>query len=199
MSTPRATLEHWRDAVNSHDIDRLCALADPAIVLALPPTPVLPTGATFRGHSGVRTLHEAMFERSPDLKAEFADVRPGAGGLVVEVTWRADPREDAGHRVLVASGFRDGLLSRLSAFPPTPRFGLQTWIVDVERVRRLTPREYEILGLLTDGLTANEVAGALNLSRYTVRTHVQNAKERLGVHTVTHAAAIVARAARLAD
>jgi DNA-binding CsgD family transcriptional regulator len=187
--------------MNSHDLDRLCALADPAIEVTLPPSAAAPTGLTFHGHAGLRCLHTAAFAGRPNAEIEFTNVRRGAGGLVAEVSMRVEPRDPqaTAERLLVAYAFRDGLLSRIRAFPPTPRFGLRAWIVDEERAARLTRREYEILGLLGDGLTANEVAEALNLSRHTVRTHVQNAKERLGVRTVTHAAAIVARAARLSD
>ena len=201
MSTPLGTLERWREALNSHDVDGLCALADPAIVVTLAPSVAAPTGLTFRGHAGLRCLHEAALACSPDFEIEFTDVRRGVGGLVADVSMRVEPRErrNPGQRLLIVYAFRDGLLSRLSAFPSARQFELPAWIADMERVARLTPREYEILRLLADGLTSNEAADALNLSRHTVRTHVQNAKERLGVRTVTHAAAIVARAARLSD
>ena len=54
-----------------------------------------------------------------------------------------------------------------------------------ERFRepRLTPREREILELVGEGMTNAEVAGRLWLSAGTVRRHLENAFEKLGVHT----------------
>ena len=43
----------------------------------------------------------------------------------------------------------------------------------------LTSREREILGLLSDGYSTDEVAEKLSLSAHTVRTHVKNAMRKL--------------------
>ena len=48
-------------------------------------------------------------------------------------------------------------------------------------------RESEILGLLAEGLTGEEIAQRLVLSPETVRTHVRNAMEKLGARTRTEA------------
>lgn len=56
---------------------------------------------------------------------------------------------------------------------------------------RLTPREREILELVADGLTNGEIAERLWLSPGTVRRHLENVYEKLGVHTRTAAAAFV--------
>jgi DNA-binding NarL/FixJ family response regulator len=63
------------------------------------------------------------------------------------------------------------------------------------RLSALTEREREILALLSDGLDRAEVAARLHLSGHTVRTHLQNIRTSLGVHS-TLAAVAVARAAR---
>jgi putative two-component system response regulator len=52
----------------------------------------------------------------------------------------------------------------------------------------LTPREREILTLLACGLNGEQIAGQLFLSWETVRTHIRNAREKLGATTRTHAA-----------
>jgi DNA-binding CsgD family transcriptional regulator len=57
----------------------------------------------------------------------------------------------------------------------------------------LTPREREVMSLLAKGLNAEEVARSLVISPFTVRTHVRNAKEKLGARTMAHAIAIVLR------
>jgi DNA-binding CsgD family transcriptional regulator len=56
-----------------------------------------------------------------------------------------------------------------------------------EKVVLLTPREREVIALVADGRTNGEVAHALGISPETVRKHLENAYERLGVHTRTAA------------
>ena len=51
------------------------------------------------------------------------------------------------------------------------------------RVRTLTGREREILGLLTGGLTTRRIAQELCLSYQTVRSHIYNLCIKLGVHS----------------
>lgn len=50
-------------------------------------------------------------------------------------------------------------------------------------IRALSSRESEILGLLAEGLTGEQIAKRLVLSPETVRTHVRNAMEKLGAPT----------------
>jgi pimeloyl-ACP methyl ester carboxylesterase/DNA-binding CsgD family transcriptional regulator len=49
--------------------------------------------------------------------------------------------------------------------------------------RSLTPREREVLGLLTRGLGNADIAGQLSLSEKTVRNHISNLFDKLGVWT----------------
>jgi DNA-binding NarL/FixJ family response regulator len=58
----------------------------------------------------------------------------------------------------------------------------------------LTPRETDVLRLLADGLTHEQVGRRLEISAETARTHLRKACGRLGVPTRTSA---VARAIRL--
>jgi len=51
----------------------------------------------------------------------------------------------------------------------------------------LTPREREVIALVADGSTNGEVAHALRISPETVRKHLENAYDKLGVHTRTAA------------
>jgi NarL family two-component system response regulator LiaR len=48
---------------------------------------------------------------------------------------------------------------------------------------RLTPREWEVLDLLTTGLTADQIAASLVLSTETIRSHVKSIYRKLDVHT----------------
>ena len=62
-----------------------------------------------------------------------------------------------------------------------------------ERIGVLSPREREVLDLLAQGLTGEEVAMRLSLSPETIRTHVRNAMDKLEAHTRVHAVAIALR------
>jgi LuxR family maltose regulon positive regulatory protein len=62
------------------------------------------------------------------------------------------------------------------------------------RDQLLTPRELEILRLVSEGLTDGEIAARLVLSKHTVHRHLQNAYARLGCSS---RAAAVAKANRL--
>jgi LuxR family transcriptional regulator, maltose regulon positive regulatory protein len=60
--------------------------------------------------------------------------------------------------------------------------------------RLLTPRELEVLRLVSEGLTDGAIAARLVLSKHTVHRHLQNAYARLGCSS---RAAAVAEANRL--
>jgi two-component system, NarL family, response regulator DevR len=61
------------------------------------------------------------------------------------------------------------------------------------RLERLTPREVEVLQLLADGLPSDRIADELDLSKHTLRTHVQNILTKLGVHSKLEAIVVAIR------
>lgn len=67
------------------------------------------------------------------------------------------------------------------------------------RLTGLTAREREILHLLTEGLDRREVAMRLHLSQHTVRTHLQNIRTSLAVHSTLAAVALARAGEREAD
>jgi DNA-binding NarL/FixJ family response regulator len=52
-----------------------------------------------------------------------------------------------------------------------------------QRVERLKPRELQILQLMADGMTPEQISTELGMSRHTLRTHTQNVLTKLGVHS----------------
>jgi DNA-binding NarL/FixJ family response regulator len=48
---------------------------------------------------------------------------------------------------------------------------------------RMTKRERQVIDLISDGMTNKEIAQKLNLSPYTVKSHVHNVLEKLALHT----------------
>jgi DNA-binding NarL/FixJ family response regulator len=64
--------------------------------------------------------------------------------------------------------------------------------------KELTQRETEVLALLADGLSHQQIGQELSISAETVRTHVRKACERLGARTRTQAVATALRRGLLA-
>jgi DNA-binding NarL/FixJ family response regulator len=63
----------------------------------------------------------------------------------------------------------------------------------VQRAPTLSGREREIIQLLSEGLTGDEVADRLFLSAETVKTHIRNAMAKLEARNRVHAIAIALR------
>lgn len=66
-----------------------------------------------------------------------------------------------------------------------------------KRLDRLTPREVEILELMTAGYQADQIAEQLGMSVYTLRTHTQNILTKLGVHSKLEALVLAIRYGRV--
>ena len=62
-----------------------------------------------------------------------------------------------------------------------------------ERVTELTVRERDVLRLLADGLSNEEIGKRLFISAETVRTHLRKAMDKLGAETRTQAVAVALR------
>ena len=50
-------------------------------------------------------------------------------------------------------------------------------------VRKLTPREIEVLRLVASGTSTKEITRALGIQSSTVHNHIQHILEKLGAHT----------------
>ena len=74
-----------------------------------------------------------------------------------------------------------------------PTFVVGTGQDVTDLVMVLTPREREMLMLLAEGLSGEQIAEQLTLSPATVRTHINNAMTKLGAHTRGQAIAIALR------
>jgi DNA-binding NarL/FixJ family response regulator len=68
---------------------------------------------------------------------------------------------------------------------------------DSARIHTLTRREREVLALLADGHTTQEVSQALSISVMTVQSHVKNVLAKLGVHSKVEAIRFAWRAGAL--
>jgi DNA-binding NarL/FixJ family response regulator len=70
-----------------------------------------------------------------------------------------------------------------------PRGAAREWSAELLRLRALSGRELEVLGLLASGWSNRRIAHEWHVSLATVRTHVQNLLVKLGVHSKLEAVA----------
>lgn len=57
--------------------------------------------------------------------------------------------------------------------------------MEAHRVHDLSPREIDVISLLTKGLSNKEIASKLNISQTTVITHRKNITDKLGIKSVS--------------
>jgi DNA-binding NarL/FixJ family response regulator len=108
----------------------------------------------------------------------FAALRAGASGLLVKNTELLDLVEAV--RVVAADGalLSPGATRRLIAeFASQP----QPHLPSDEQLQEVTPREREVVTLVATGLSNDEIAERLVISRATAKTHVSRALRKLDV------------------
>jgi DNA-binding NarL/FixJ family response regulator len=122
-----------------------------------------------------------LYTGSSDVELLISGLDSGARGYALK---EGTPKELTGALETVAGGgtyvdprLRPALLSRQTT----------------QRMPSLSKREREIMDLLSQGLTGEDVAERLVLSSETVKTHIRNAMSKLEAHTRVHAVAIALR------
>jgi DNA-binding CsgD family transcriptional regulator len=182
-----ATVKAWYAAYNAHDVRGLVAVAHESIEI----TPMQPLmqplmGTSFHGHVGLRTLMHFTFERFPRIRMDDVRLHDTGGSILAENTFILDSDDPMpGRRVWGLFDIEGGLIRRIRAYGNQDEAHVAS-----RRTSVLTPREREIFTLLARGLTAIQIADVLYLSPLTVRTHIQNGKERLGARTRMEALSI---------
>lgn len=139
---------------------------------------------------------DALHQSSPETRIVVMDLEPDHAGIVEFV--RAGAMgfilRDATAEAFVttvrtvaagASVLPSALAGAVFAFvargaPPSHGAG---------GVSRMTRREHEVCRLITDGHSNKEIASRLHIATDTVKTHVHNILEKLGVHTRLQVAA----------
>ena len=123
---------------------------------------------------GIRTAI-VLYTGSVDNALIDAAVASGARGLVL----KSSPIEHLASAIRAAAAgqdYVDRLLTRLPGREPGHRGPCQ-----------ISKREAQVLGMLSQGITTEQVAQDLFLSPETVQTHVRNAARKLGAHGRLHA------------
>lgn len=145
-------------------------------------------------------LMEQLRHEIPEAKVIAMDILPeqvdmiefvqaGGSGFIL----KSAPVEDYIKTIkLVAGG--------TNVLPPVLTTSLFTQIVDTvlkngesipDDSVKLTPREREIVVLISDGLSNKEIAMRLHIATYTVKSHVHNILEKLTLSTRLQIAAFV--------
>ncbi len=133
--------------------------------------------------SAVRILVLTTFESDENVVAALeagADGFLGKGAEPSELI--SGVRAVAGGAALLSSGATRSVLNHLSTqaghqahVPPAPPLSTP------EQVASLTTREWEILRLVGQGLSNEDIADALYISPFTVKTHINRSMQKLGV------------------
>src|SRR3954454_12097413 len=181
----------WFGAYNARDIRELCVLSHPSIEVTSERPLMAPLlGTAFHGHDGVPTLMQLTFEDYPRIHVERSDAQETSDLVTVESTFVIDVVAVPQPRRKVWSLFRidEGgirIIRGYATHDEARRAGRRPTV--------LTPREREVFGLLARGMTAMRIPDELVLSPLTVRTHIQNGKDRLGAKTRMQALTIALR------
>ena len=126
-------------------------------------------------------LHVLLYTGVVDAESLSSAMDCGATGFALK---SGDPAELLAALGAVAEGrgFVDERIRRVLLARET-----------TDRIAALSEREREVLDMIADGLTGEEIAKRLFLSPETIRTHLRNAMTKLEATTRAHAIAIALR------
>jgi DNA-binding NarL/FixJ family response regulator len=116
----------------------------------------------------------------------YEALRAGASGFLLKDASAAElaqaVRVVAAGEALLAPTVTKRLIAEFARLPGAPRTPLK------ERVGDLTERETEVLSLIAQGLSNQEIAGRLVVAEQTVKTHVSRILVKLNLRDRTQAA-----------
>jgi PAS domain S-box-containing protein len=114
-------------------------------------------------------------------------IAPGANGRRFNFTHLLEPLDPAAENRLDEFERRCGAMP---GFPSTPN---KREKVSAGPVRKLTPREIEVLRLVASGTSTRDIAHALCIQTSTVSNHNQHILDKLGAHTKLRAVYVAQR------
>jgi len=148
---------------------------------------VLPTGTTFseETHTIVVNAHGALVEMETPLEpGQIVTLRNVRTNEQIECTTKLVKPVDPGELIARVIRLLDRTPSNGDAASPNGK------------LESLTQRENEVLDLLAEGLTQEEIADRLVISPKTAATHIQRILSKLGVRSRAQAVALVLREER---
>jgi len=144
------------------------------------------------GDRDSRACLESLKQAAPEARVIVMDllpvneevvefVRAGASGFIVKDA-TIDEVLTAVRSVAAGKEVLPPVLAG-SLFSHIARRAVDRQSPDVIRAVRMTPREREVIDLIAEGLSNKEIAGRLNLTTHTVKSHVHNILEKLALHS----------------
>ena len=148
------------------------------------------------GHEATRLIIKdwpeariVMLTVSDDDQDLFAAIRNGALGYLVK---KIEPEDLFARLRGVTQG--EAPISRVMAGRILREFArLGTEGPPPDSTRSLTPRERQVLQLVTKGMTNKEIGAQLHIAENTVKNHLRNILEKLHLHNRAQAAAYAVR------
>ncbi|OGO39063.1 MAG: DNA-binding response regulator [Chloroflexi bacterium RBG_16_57_8] len=171
------------EANNGQEAVRLCEQLKPDVILMDLLMPVM---------DGV-TATKAIHDKWPDIRiialTSFGDreliegaLKAGAMSYLIKTVSATE----------LATAIRGAVSGKPSLSPEAAQVLMQS-VKEPGPAYDLTEREHEILSLMVTGLSNNDIAERLIVSRSTVKFHVSNILSKLGVSTRTEAVALALR------
>jgi DNA-binding NarL/FixJ family response regulator len=114
-------------------------------------------------------------------------IAPSANARRFNLIHRVEPLDPAAECRL------DELARRCDAMPGFPSTPDKRKKVSADPVRKLTPREIEVLRLVASGTSTKEITHALGIQASTVHNHIQHILDKLGAHTKLQAVYVAQR------
>ena len=186
-------IEVVADVDNGHDAVRLVDELRPDVVMMDLRMPGMDgTTATSRivaAHPSVRVVVVTTFDDDDHLYPALA---AGACGFLVKDAAPADLLAGIHKAAEGESPFSPRVLRRL-----VDRAVRAREVVEVPQLPKLTPRERDVLRLVGEGLSNQEIAEQLHLGITTVKTHVTNLMTKTGCQNRVRLAILAVRAPSL--
>ncbi len=124
------------------------------------------------------SLAVVLYTGDADADLLYEGLDSGARGYVLKAG-SMDELLGAIRQVAAGGSYVDPRLDRILLSPRA-----------TSRVPQLSPREREIMNLMAEGMTAEQIGGQITVSVETVRTHVRNVIRKLQARNRVHAIAI---------
>jgi two-component system, NarL family, nitrate/nitrite response regulator NarL len=177
----------------THQVIGRCASAEGAYTAASRLRPGLVLVDAALGLEGSPNLVARMLETCPearvivlgddqDAELLLAAIRAGAAGVIGKTYGASTVLRVAG---AVLDG--EGAVPR-RMLPELTRRMVSGGRMAASPLSRLSPRERQVLALLSRGWDNAQIGRDLFISQHTVRTHIQNILEKLGMHSKLEAA-----------
>jgi DNA-binding NarL/FixJ family response regulator len=135
-----------------------------------------------RLHEGHPEVKVVVLGDDRDVDLLLAAIRAGAAGVVGKTHGASTVLRVAG---AVLAG--EGAIPRAMLLELARRMAIKDRSAD-SPLARLSPRERQVLALLSRGWDNARIGRDLFISQHTVRTHIQNILEKLGMHSKLEAA-----------